>query len=93
VTRAVHYSTSGWKAIADRLLKPFYLSRDDHNRKIRNRRQRKDVGKYSFVNRPIKSWNQLPVGSLAFFPCKLITLKKRVKDVVTSKGDSSRDLV
>ena len=43
-----------WKAIGDRLLKPSYLSKDDHNRKIRTRKQRTDVGEYSFVNRTIK---------------------------------------
>jgi hypothetical protein len=58
----------GWKvlrhtlrdrlAIGNRLLKPCYLSRDDHNWKIRTRKQRTDVGKYSFVNRTIRSWNQ-----------------------------------
>jgi len=69
------------------------MSGDNHNREIRTRKQRTDVGKYSFLNRPIKSWNQLPVGLLAAFPCKLKALRKRVKDVVTSKGNSSRDLV
>jgi len=44
-----------------------------------------DVGKYSFVNRTIKSWNQLPAGLLASFLCKLNTLRKRVKNVVKSK--------
>jgi len=72
--------------IGDRLLKPCYLSRDDHNRKIRTRKQRTDVGKYSFVNRTIKSWNQLPAGLLPSLPCKLNTFRKRVKNVVTSKG-------
>jgi hypothetical protein len=53
---------------------------------IREReRERNDVGKYSFVNRTIKSWNQLPENLLEFFPCKLNTFK-RVKNVVTSKG-------
>ena len=42
-----------------------------------------DVGKYSFVNRTIKRWNQLPTGSAPF---KLTTFRKRVKHVVTSKG-------
>jgi hypothetical protein len=46
-----------WKAIGDRLLKPCYLSREDHNKKIRTRKQRANVGKYSFVNRTIKNWN------------------------------------
>ena len=50
------------------------------------RKQRTDVGKYSFVNRTIKSWNQLPAGLLASLPCKLNTFRKRVKHVVTSKG-------
>jgi hypothetical protein len=74
-----------WKSLGDRLLKPCYLSREDHNRKIRTRKLRTDVGKYSFVNSTIMSWNQLPAGLLASFPCKLKTFRKRVK-VVTSKG-------
>jgi hypothetical protein len=78
-----------WKAIGDRLLKPYYLSRDDHNRKIRTRKQRTDVGKYLFVNRTTKNWNQLPADLLASFPCKLITFRKRVKMIVTSKGNSN----
>jgi len=45
-----------------------------------------DVGKYSFLNRTIKSWNQLPAGLLASSPCKLNMFRKRVKNVVTSKG-------
>ena len=49
-----------WKVITDRLQAPGYLSRVDHNWKIRARRQRTGVGKYSFVNRTIADWNQLP---------------------------------
>ena len=75
-----------WKAVSDRLLKPWYLSRDDHNRKIRARKQRTDVGKYSFVNRTIISCNQLPADLLASFLCKLNTIRKWVKNVVRSKG-------
>jgi hypothetical protein len=45
-----------WKARGDRLLKPCYLSRDKHNRKIRNKKQSTDIEKYFFVNRAIKSW-------------------------------------
>ena len=74
------------KATGNRLLKPCYLSRDDHDRKIRTRKQRTDVGKCSFVNRTIKGWNQLTAGLLASFHCKLNTFRKRVKNVVTSKG-------
>jgi len=75
-----------WKAIGDRLIKPCYLRRGNHDQKIKARKQRTDVGKYSFVNRTIKSWNQLPAGLLTCFPCKLNTFRKRVKNVVTSKG-------
>jgi hypothetical protein len=46
--------------------------------------QRTD-GKYSSVNRTIKSWNQLPAGFLASFPFKGKTFRKAVKNVVTSK--------
>jgi hypothetical protein len=42
------------KPIDDRLQRPHYLSRVDHERKIRTRRQRTDIGKYSFVNRTIE---------------------------------------
>jgi hypothetical protein len=76
-----------WKAIGNTLLKPRYLSGDDHKREIRNKKQRTDVGKYFFVNRTIKSWNQLPAGLLASFVCKLNTFRKRVKNVVTVKGN------
>ena len=75
-----------WKAIGDRLLKPCYLSRDYHNRKIRTRKQRTGVGKQSFVNSTIRSWNQLPANLLASFTWKLNTFRKRVKNVVASKG-------
>ena len=71
-----------WKAIGDRSLQPHYLSRVDHERKIRSRRQRTDIGKYSFVNTTIKDWNQLPAEVLGTLPCKLNTLKKRVKKVI-----------
>jgi len=47
-----------WKGTGDRHVKSCYLSSDDHNWKIRARKQRTYVGKYSFGNRKIKSWNQ-----------------------------------
>ena len=54
-----------WRAIGDKLLKPCYLSRENHNRKIRTTKQRTDVDKYSFVNRTIKSGNQFPASLLS----------------------------
>jgi hypothetical protein len=53
-----------WIAIGDRLQAPSYLSRIDHRWKIRARKQRTDIGKYSFVNRSITDWNQLPEGAI-----------------------------
>jgi len=53
---------------------------------IRTRKQRTDVGKFPFINRTIKSWNQLPASLRVSFPCKLNSFRKRVKNVVTSKG-------
>jgi hypothetical protein len=81
-----HTGGRAWKEMGNGLLKPCYLSRGDHIWKIKTRKQRTDVGKYSLVNRTIKSWNQLPSSLLASFLCKLNTFRKRVKNVVTSKG-------
>jgi hypothetical protein len=44
--------------------------RVDHVRKIRDGKQRTDIGKYSFVNRATKKWNQLPAEASGTFPCK-----------------------
>jgi len=45
-----YFGEPAWKPIGDRLQRPHYLSRVYHERKIRSRRQRTDIGKYSFVN-------------------------------------------
>jgi len=71
-----------WKAIGDRLQRPHYLSRVDHERKIRSRRKRTDIAKYSFVNRAIQDWNQLPAEVLGTLPCKPNTLKKMARKVI-----------
>jgi hypothetical protein len=54
---------------------------------VRGRTQRTDTGKYSFVNRIIKLWNQQPAEVLAAFPCKLHSFRKTVRKVVLSKRD------
>jgi len=72
-----------WKRIGDRLRRPHYLSRVDHGRKIRSRRQRTDIGEYSFANRTVQHWNQSSAEVLVFLPCKPITFKKRVRKVIT----------
>ena len=48
-----YFGERAWKAIRDGLRRPCYLSRVDHVRKIRDRKRRTDIGKYSFVNRTI----------------------------------------
>jgi hypothetical protein len=62
--------------IGDRLKRPHNLNREDHERKSRSRRQRMDIGKYSFVNKTIYHWNQLPTEVLRFLPCKPKLLKR-----------------
>jgi hypothetical protein len=58
------------------------LSGVDHERKIRNRKQRTDNGKYSFVNRTIRLWNRSPAEILGTLPCKPNAFRKRVREVI-----------
>jgi hypothetical protein len=50
-------------------------------RKIRDWKQRKNIGKYSFVNRTIKKWNQLPAEALGTFSCKPKIFRNRGKQL------------
>jgi hypothetical protein len=64
---ALHNAYNGeraWKDIEDRLQAPYYLSGADHCWKIRSRKIRTDVGKFSFVNRTIADWNRLPEAAI-----------------------------
>jgi hypothetical protein len=58
----------------------------DHYRKIRARKQRTNIGKYSFVNRSITDWNELPEGARVIFRCKTHILETSVRKVKTSEG-------
>jgi hypothetical protein len=49
---------------------------------IRDRNQRTDIGKYTFVNRTIKNWNQLPAEALGTFPSKLKDFRNRVRETI-----------
>jgi hypothetical protein len=71
-----------WKAIGDRLQRPNYLSRINHERKIKNKSQRTNIGKYSFVNRIIRLWNRLTAEILETLHCKPNAFRKRVRRVV-----------
>jgi hypothetical protein len=75
-----------WKAIGDRLQAPSYLSRVDHNWKIRARKQKTDVCKYSFVNRTITDWNQLTEGKIGALTGNTYSFRKRVRKVITSEA-------
>jgi hypothetical protein len=63
---------------------PHYLSRVDHNWKIRTRKQRIDVGKFSFVNRTITDWNQLSEGKIGALAGNTHSFRKRVRKEITS---------
>ena len=79
-------SERAWKAIGDRLQVPSYLSRVNHYWKIRARKQRTDIGKYSFVNRSITDWNKLPELAIGTSHGKMHILKMRVRKVKISEG-------
>jgi hypothetical protein len=74
-----------WKSIGDRLQGPCYPCTDDHDRKIRARKQRTDIGRQCFVNRTIKLWNQLPAEALTTFCCMSHIFRKRVRRVIISE--------
>jgi len=75
-----------WKSRGDRLKEPCcYLSRDNHSRKIRARKQSKNIVKYAFVNRTVKLWNQLTVEALATFSCKSHIFRKTVKKIIVGE--------
>ena len=61
----------------------YNLSRVDHDWKMRNRRQRTQIGKYSFVNRTNQLWNKLPMNALGSFPFKPTTFRKRVTIMIS----------
>ena len=44
--------------------------------KIRTRKQRTDVDKFSFANRTIRNWNQLPAGVLETFTVNWTCLER-----------------
>jgi hypothetical protein len=67
-----------WKDIGDRLKAPYYRSRVDNFWKIRARKIRTDVGKFSFINGTIADWNRLPEGAIG----NARIFRKRVREVI-----------
>jgi hypothetical protein len=78
----VYSGEPDWKAIGDRLQRPYYLVRVDGDWKIRNGRQCTHIGKYSFVRRSIQLWNKLLMDTLWTFPYKPRTSRYRVSKVM-----------
>jgi hypothetical protein len=71
-----------WKAIGDRLQRPCSLSTVDHDRKIRSRKQRTDIGKCVFVNRTIQHWNQLRADAVGAVSSKPSHFRERARKVI-----------
>jgi len=63
-----------------------FLNRFDHNWKIKARRQRRDIGNYSFGNRLITGWNRLPEGAIGTSNGKKHILQTNVRKVKTGEG-------
>ena len=76
---------NGLGKLARQDAKANYLSSADHVRKIRNREQKTDIGKYSFVNRTIKNWNQLPAEALGTSSCKPKIFRKRFRKLIINR--------
>jgi hypothetical protein len=70
-----------WNDIGDKLWAPYYLSRANHFWKIRATIIRRDIRKFSFVNRTIAELNQLPQGAIGTSPIKTHTFRERVRKV------------
>jgi hypothetical protein len=86
----VYTGDRAWKAIGVILPAPSYFSRVDHCWKIRARKQRTDIGKYSFVNRSISDWNKLPEVAIGTSHGKTYIFKTTTrmwKPVRGSEGD------
>jgi hypothetical protein len=58
------------------------MFRVEHEWKIKNRKQRTDIRKYSFVNRTNRLWNRLPAEILGALRCKPNAFRKRVRRVI-----------
>lgn len=86
--RALYKAYSGepaWKAEFDRLKRPYYMymSRFRQDCKIRNSKQRKHIGKSSFVIRNIRILNKLPMNALRNFPSKPSNFRQKVRKVIS----------
>jgi hypothetical protein len=75
-----------WKEIEYILLAPRYLRMVNHYWKVRARKQRPDIGKYSFVIRSITDWYKLHEVAKLTTHGKAHIFKTTVKKVKSSEG-------
>jgi hypothetical protein len=73
-----------WKAMGTGY-KEHAAFKQGSDRKIGSRTQTVDNGKYSFISRTIKLWNQLPAEVLATFPFKPHSFRNGARKVFISK--------
>ncbi|PNF23489.1 hypothetical protein B7P43_G07714 [Cryptotermes secundus] len=71
-----------WKAIGDRIQRLCYLNRVEHDRKIRSRKPKRHIQKYSFVNSTIQLWNQMPADALGTLSCKSSKFRIWIRNVI-----------
>jgi hypothetical protein len=74
-----------WKTIWDWLQASSYLGTVDHYCKPRTRKQRRNIRKYSFVNRSITDWNKLPEVAIRASHGKTHIFKTKVREAKTSE--------
>jgi hypothetical protein len=77
----VYNDKRAWKVVGDRLQTPYYRSRVDHCWKIRSKKIRTDVGKFSSVNRTIRDWDRLSEGAIWTSLVKTHVFRKTVRKV------------
>jgi len=58
---------------------PHYLNGVEHYRKVRERKEGTDRGKYSLLNTGIKNWNQLPAKALEAYTSKPKVFRRIVR--------------
>jgi len=69
---------TGLESYTRQAAKALLFEQDWSRSEIRDRKQRTDIGTYSFVNRTIKNRNQLPAEALGTFNCKPKIFRKEL---------------
>ena len=68
-----------WKEFGKDIAKPSFVGKNDHQFKIKCRSQRTNAKQFSFLNRTIMDWNDLPAKLFEPFPKNLHIFKKLLK--------------